>query len=76
MDFFHVETALPKRLDVMVFIEHGTRRMHLGGVTANPTGQRTTQQARNLSLTLRLRGRPSRSSGCAPVPCAGSNSLR
>jgi len=22
----------------LVFIEHGTRRMHLGGVTANPTG--------------------------------------
>jgi putative transposase len=35
-----------------VFIEHGTRRMHLGGVTANPTGDWTVQQARNLALSL------------------------
>ena len=40
------------RLYVLVFIGHGTRRMHLGGVTANPTGEWTVQQTRNLALTL------------------------
>jgi transposase len=51
-DFLHVDTVLLKRIYVLVFIEHGTRRMHLGGVTANPTGDWTVQQARNLALTL------------------------
>jgi len=47
-----VDTVLLKRLYVLVFIEHGPRRMHLGGVTAHPTGDWTVQQARNLALTL------------------------
>jgi hypothetical protein len=53
-----VDTVLLKRIYVLVFIEHGTRRMHLGGVTAVPTGEWTVQQARNLALGLdeRLEG--------------------
>ena len=50
--FLHVDTVLLKRMYVLVFIEHRTRRMHLGGVTAHPTGDWTVQQARNLALTL------------------------
>ena len=50
-DFLHVDTVLLRRLYVLVFIEHDTRRMHLGGA-ANPAGERTVQQARNLALTL------------------------
>lgn len=47
-----VETVLLKRLYVLVFIEHGTRRLHLAGVTARPTGAWAAQQARNLAMDL------------------------
>jgi hypothetical protein len=51
-DFLVVETVLLKRLYVLVFIEHGTRRLHLAGVTARPTGAWAVQQARNLAMEL------------------------
>jgi putative transposase len=43
--------VLLKRIYVPVLIEHGTRRMHLGGVTASPTGEWTVQQAGNLAFS-------------------------
>jgi putative transposase len=51
-DFLVVETVLLNRLYVLVFIEHGTRRLHLAGVTAHPTPGMAVQQARNLAMDL------------------------
>jgi putative transposase len=57
---FTVDTVGLRRLQVQCFIELGSRRVHLGGVTSHPDGAWVTQQARNLFLAtadggLRLR---------------------
>jgi transposase InsO family protein len=56
-DFLTVDTVWLRRLYVLFFIEHQTRRVHLAGVTANPDGAWVTQQARNLLLVLDEQGR-------------------
>jgi putative transposase len=54
-DFFTVDTIALHRLYVLIFVEHGTRRLHVAGVTANPTGAWVTQAARNLAYDLSAR---------------------
>jgi putative transposase len=49
-DFFTVETVMLRRYYALFFIELSTRRVHITGVTTNPTGPWVAQQARNLAI--------------------------
>jgi transposase InsO family protein len=55
-DFFSVDTVFLTRLYVLFFIEVGSRRVWLAGVTAHPTGDWVTQQARNIVAAMEERG--------------------
>jgi len=56
-DFLTVETITLRTLYVLVWIELGTRRVHLGGATPNPDSAWVTQQARHLAIGLQEEGR-------------------
>jgi putative transposase len=59
-DFLTVETVFLRRLYALVFIELATRKVYLAGVTAHPTGEWATQQARNIVETFIDRSEPIR----------------
>jgi len=56
-DFFSVDSVWLTRYYILFFIEIESRRVHLCGITTNPTGQWVTQQARNLAAELEEAGR-------------------
>jgi transposase len=52
VEFVHVDTVLLKRIYALIAVEHGSRRLSSGRVSAHPTGAWTTQAARNLMMDL------------------------
>ncbi len=57
-DFLTVDTISLRRIYVLFFIELSSRRAHLAGMTENPDGAWTAQQARNFVFSLPERDTP------------------
>jgi putative transposase len=58
LDRRHGATVRLRRFYALFFIQLGTRRVRLAGVTEHPSGTWTTQQARNLMIDSCGRQRP------------------
>ena len=59
-DFFTAEPLNGTQAYVLAVIEHASRRVSILGITSDPTGEWTAQQARNLIMDLG--GQPHRAS--------------
>jgi putative transposase len=75
-DFFTLETAWLRTLYVLLFIELGSRRIHLSASTAHPDGAWVTQQARNLAMNLDDRPPPYGFSFVTGTPSSSDHSTR
>jgi hypothetical protein len=73
-DFLHLDTALGQRLYALAFLEHGTRRLHITGVTAHPTQEWAVQQARNVAAGLGMPWSPCASCCVTGTASTGSPS--
>ena len=51
-DFFTAEPLNGTQAYVLAVIEHASRRVSILGITSDPTGEWTAQQARNLIMDL------------------------
>lgn len=81
VDFFHVDCAVIfKRIYVLFALEVSSRYVHILGLTTNPDGPWTTQQARNLLMDLGGRhpvtAHPRRLSWKLTGNCLGINQKR
>ena len=65
VDFVHVDTVLQRSIYALIIIEHGTRRVHLADITANPDGAWTTQER------AQLPDGPRPAHGISQVPAQG-----